>query len=215
MDGLKIVSSIGYVILFINIIIYIIGFFKNKKAYKFFVFYLFSIGVIQLVMEVYASHRMNNHFLSNYYLFFQFVLVSFFYYHNFRGINDKKSNIIKYTSSAIFVALMIQYLIDPKLYHTFNSIGFLGTASVLIVYSVLYFDELLTKKLYFYYVNIGIFFYLLSSVLIFASAASFVSFGNDMDLLIWEINGVLFIIYQLLITYEWRKNFSLNKIKQD
>jgi hypothetical protein len=213
MDGLKIMSNIGFAILLINILLYLIGFSGNKKSYKVFVIYLFSIVVIQSIMDYYVSKSLNNHFLSNYYLVFQFVLLSIFYYFLFKKVNKKSAKIVLFSSLLVTLGLGIQYLVHTDLYFTFNSKGFLVTSIVLIVYSVLYFYEQLTKALFFYYVNVGVFLYLISSSLIFATATSFISFGNQMNEYVWQLNAILFIVYQLLILWEWWKSFYPKKIE--
>lgn len=211
---LRIISYIGLVLVFINTIIYFIGFAPKGKAYKFFVIYLFALSVIQTAAEIYASKGLNNHFLSTYYLFLQFILLSCFFYHLFKDIKNKKSSIIKYTSLSILIGLTVQYSIYPETYYVFNSIGFLLTTSAIILYSVFYLFEQMSKKLPFYYTNIGIFIYFISSSLIFASAIAIVSFNDKTNMLIWKINALLFIIYQLLILWEWMQNFYLKRINQ-
>jgi hypothetical protein len=189
--------------------IYFIGFAKNGKAYKFFVYYLLTIGAVQFAMEVYAGEGRNNHFLSTYYLFSQFILLSYFFYYLFLDIKRSRSLFIKYASAVIIAGLLIQYSIYPGLYFTFNSLGFLVTSCMLIIYAVMYLYELLSKKLPFYYAIIGVFIYLISSSLIFASAVSIMSFADEINLYIWKINGLLFILYQLLILWEWKQTFYL------
>lgn len=211
---LRIISYIGLVLVFINTIIYFIGFAPKGKAYKFFVIYLFALSVIQTAAEIYAGNGLNNHFLSTYYLFLQFILLSCFFYHLFKDIKNKKSSIIKYTSLSILIGLTVQYSIYPETYYVFNSIGFLLTTSAIILYSVFYLFEQMSKKLPFYYTNIGIFIYFISSSLIFASAIAIVSFNDKTNMLIWKINALLFIIYQLLILWEWMQNFYLKRINQ-
>ena len=211
---LKIMSHVALAILVINVILYLIGFSKNGKAYKVFSIYLLSIALVQGFMALLAAQNINNHFVSTYYLFFQFILLSCFFYNIFGHVNQRKSNVIKYVSGVICACLLVQYIIYPESYYTFNSIGFLITSVILIIYSVLYLYEMLTKKLLFYYVTIGIFIYLISSSLIFATAASIVSFKDDLYLYIWKTNAVLFIIYQLLILWEWKQQFLPKMTKQ-
>ena len=204
---LPIISRIGITILCINVIIYFIGFFIPEKAYKYFSIYLVCICVIQVVMDFFAVHNQNNHFLSNYYLFFQFILLSLFFYKLFLPVNKIKSKVILIISGVITTALLLQYCLYPQNYFTFNSLGFLITSVALIAYAVLYLYELLSKRLLFHYVTIGLFIYLISSALIFASAASLVNINDDLYVYIWNTNAVLFIIYQLLITWEWKQQF--------
>lgn len=212
---LKIFSYIGLLLVYINTIIYFIGFARKGKAYIFFVIYLFALSIIQSVAEIYADKGLNNHFLSTYYLFFQFILLSYFFYHLFIDIKNKKSFIIKYTSISIFIGLIIQYCIYPEFYYIFNSLGFLVTTSTIILYSVFYLFEQMSKRLPFYYTNIGILIYFISSSLIFASAVAIMSFNDKTNMLIWKINAILFIMYQLLILWEWMQNFYLKRIKRD
>ena len=211
METLKIISKIGLAFLFINVIIYLIGFFRNEKAYKYFSLYLVSIFAIQIIMETFAWNNLNNHFLSTYYLFFQFVLLSIFFYTLFLPVAKFKSNVVLFISGLVTTGLFFQYCLYPANYFTFNSIGFLLTSVILIIYSVLYLYELLSRRLFFHYVTIGIFIYLISSALIFASAASLVTINDDLYVYIWNTNGILFIIYQLLILWEWKQQF-LQKI---
>jgi hypothetical protein len=207
LEVLKVMSKIGLGLLCINVLLYFIGFFRNEKAYKSFTLYLLSICLIQFAMESFASQHYNNHFLSTYYLFFQFGILSIFFVLLFKKVNPIKSNIIKYSSIAICIGLLVQYGIYPELYYSFNSVGFFITSVLLIIYSVLYLYELLSQKLPFYYVTIGIFIYLISSALIFASAASFVTFNDAVAFFIWQVNAGLFILYQLLILWEWKQQF--------
>jgi hypothetical protein len=211
---LKIFSYIGLLLVYINTIIYFIGFARKGKAYIFFVIYLFALTIIQTAAEIYADRGVNNHFLSTYYLFFQFILLSSYFYYLFIDIKNKKSSVIKYLSISILLGLIVQYSIFPELYYVFNSLGFLLTTSAIILYSVFYLFEQMSKKLPFYYTNIGIFIYFISSSLIFASAIAIVSFNDKTNMLIWKINALLFIIYQLLILWEWMQNFYLKLMKR-
>lgn len=207
METLKIFSRIGLAILCINVIIYLIGFFRNGKAYKYFSLYLLAIGIVQLVMQVFALKKQNNHFLSNYYLFFQFILLSLFFYILFFEVAKRKANLIMAISVTTTAGLVVQYSLYPNNYFTFNSLGLLITSVILIVYAVLYLYELLTKKLPFHFVVIGLFIYLISSALIFASATSLVSINDELYVYIWNTNAILFIIYQLLVLWEWKQRF--------
>lgn len=208
MDVLKIISYIGFIILIVNTVIYSIGFIKNDKAYKFFVFYLVAITIIQIVMEIYAGNGLKNHFLSNYYLFSQFILLSYFFYFLFQD-SKRKKRLIHYATLFITLCLLVQYFLYPGLYFTFNSLGFLVTTSVLIIYAVMYLYELLTKRPSFVFTTVGLAIYLMSSSLIFVSASSIVSFNDSANMSIWKINALLFIIYQLLILWEWKRAFYL------
>lgn len=212
---LKILSYIGLILLLINTIIYSIGFSQKGKAYKSFVLYLLSLFLIQTATEIYASKNINNHFIASYYLFLPFIFLSFFFYYLLSDINAKKKYVIQYCTPIIIGGLIIQYCMYPALYYEFNSLGLLITTCVLIIYAVLYLFELISKQMPFHYVTIGIFIYFISSSLIFASATSIVSFDVEISMFIWKINALLFIVYQLLILWEWKQTFYLKPTKQD
>ncbi|MEL1242734.1 hypothetical protein AAEO56_00555 [Flavobacterium sp. DGU11] len=214
MFSLKIISYTGYILLFINTIIYFIGFAGKSRAYKFFTFYLLGICAVQFIMESYATRNANNHFLSTYYLFIQYIVLSCFFYYVFEDCNKKISRVIKYITVPVLVVLAIQYIREPELYYVFNSFGFLMTAIILILYAVLYLYELISNKLPFYYITAGIFIYLIGISLIFATAAEIVSIAADVGMYIWKINSIIFIAYQLLILYEWKKTFYQKATKQ-
>jgi hypothetical protein len=212
---LKILSYTGLCILLINTIIYSIGFTKRSKAYRTFTIYLLALFVIQLFGEVCASENINNHFLGTYILFIPFILLSIFFNYQFSAIKTWKQYFVKYFSPIVTVGLIIQYCITPELYFEFNSAGLLITTCTLIVYSVMYLFELISKQLSFHYITIGIFIYFLSSSLIFVSLTSIVSFNQEISAFIYNINALLFIVYQLLILWEWKQSFYLKATNQE
>jgi len=189
--------------LLLNTGLYFIGFAKNGKAYKSFFFYLLFILLLQIIMQAHALLNKNNHYLSTYYLFFNFIFLSIFFYYLFYNISPRVSSLIRFSGLAVFSGLCVQYILNPQLYYKFNSVGFLITSSLLIIYSVIYLLELVSKKMPFTFIIAGMLVYFISSSLIFATATSIVSFDNQVNMLIWKINAVLFIIYQLLILQEW------------
>jgi hypothetical protein len=73
----------------------------------------------------------------------------------------------------------------------------------------MYLYDLLTKRPSFVFTTVGLAIYLMSSSLIFVSASSIVSFNDSANMSIWKINALLFIIYQLLILWEWKRAFYL------
>ncbi len=207
MDIIQVLSFCGLGILLVNTILYSLGLAGSSKAYKSFFYYLLFLFIVQAAVEIHAMQSLNNHYLSTYYLLFNFLLLSFFFYYLFRHIKKSVARLIKYATPAIITGLAIQYAFKPHLYFEFNSIGFLITSAFIIVYSVLYLFELISNKIPYTYVIAGMLIYYISSSLIFASATSIVSFDNEVNMVIWKINAVLFIIYQLLILREWIQTF--------
>lgn len=212
---LKILSYIGLCVLLINTIIYSIGFSQKGKAYRSFVVYLFSLFVIQTLTEICATKNINNHFIATYYLFIPFIVLSLFFHYLFSGIDSWKKYVVLFATPLIAIGLIVQYCMYPTLYYDFNPLGLLVTTCALIVYAVMYLFELISKQMPFHYVTIGIFIYFISSLLIFVSATSIVSFNQEISNFIWNINALLFIVYQLLILWEWKQTFYLKTTKPD
>ena len=212
---LKLLSYVGHCILLINTILYSIGFSQKGKAYKSFVVYLFCLFVMQTATEVYAMQNMNNHFIATYYLFIPLILLSLFFYRLFVDIDSWKKYLVMYATPLAIIGFIVQYCFFPDLYFEFNSIGLLVATCLLIIYAVMYIFELISKRLEFQYVIIGIFIYYISSLLIFVSATSIVSFNQEMSNFIWNINAFLFIVYQLLILWEWKQSYYLRPTRRD
>ena len=209
MQVLRILTYMGSVILFINTVAYFTGFNQKGKASKYFALYLLATLLIQVIMEICAAGNINNHFLSTYYLFSQFIFLSYFFYYLCGNSSKRVGLAIKYLSMLITAGLALQYTFHPSLYFNFNSVGFLVTTSILVIYSVVYLYKLLSKSLPFHYTTIGIFIYLISTSVIFAAASSIVQFSDAIGLFLWKINAGMFIIYQLLILYEWKQTYFL------
>jgi len=206
----EVISLITYYFSFIYPLLYLKGFVSNGKAFKIFTIYLLVISVIQLfsklVIKVWELD--SNLFLSHYYFIFQFVLLSLFY------VQLLRFKWIYYVLGLVMVFLAYQYINDPSLYFRYNAIGMFLTHVLIVAYALVYLYKSLDGKKEFTIVNIGIFIYLLSSSLIFASGN--LVFNIDVpesfsDLLIY-INKFLFFVFQILIFTEWYRNYRKRKV---
>ena len=205
-----IVGDLTFYLSLIYPLLYLKGFVANNKAFKIFTIYLLSIGVImlfaRLVIKVWEFE--SNLFLSHFYYVIQFVLLSLFYFQLLR------SKWIYYIGGLVLLFLSYQYINDIQLYYRYNAIGMFLTHITLVVYALIYLYQSLDGKKEFTIVNTGIFIYLLSSSLIFAS-------GNlvfDIDIpktftaLLVDINNFLFLAFQILIIIEWYLNYRKRKV---
>lgn len=61
----------------------------------------------------------------------------------------------------------------------------------------------------------GILIYLFSSTIIFISGNLMVSLSSNFNNVIWLINGVLYLIYQIFILVEYIKHYSSNNNKNN
>lgn len=200
-----IISNIGKIVLGINSILFLIGFFKNGKAYKLFSVYLVSMTIIQIFTYYLWKQGLNNLHMSHYYLIIQFILLSLFYYHLCKNKIQKK---ITLTILLVVVSvLIIQSYFHPDLLYRFNLLEIISTSLTLVFFSVMQFYNSLSETKEFMYVNSGIFIYVLSSTLIFCSGNIMTDLDPSINRLVWFMNVVLYLVYQLLITFEWYQNF--------
>lgn len=186
-------------------LLYIIGFTKNSKAYKIFTIYLVIIGLVQLSMQVHGNifKGESNLFFFIYYFVLQFIALSFFY-----------KELLEYKWLHIVTGIVLsiigyQYFLDPSMYFRYNPIGSSLTQIIIVIYSLLYFYKSLSGKREFLIVNVGMFFYMLSSLLIFASGN--LVFNDNIPgyipKLLTNVNIVLYFIFQILIVVEWYRNY--------
>lgn len=187
-------------------ILYLSKFKNNNMAYRYFTIYLVLIGLVQLVMRLVIKLDLTetNLYMFVYFMTFQFIFLSMFFY------SLLKHRVILLLMGVVLSFLLIQYLLDPTLYFKYNPIGIVVTQIVLVLYSLVYFYKSLSLKEEFVIVNYGIFIYLISSVLIFASGnLVFNKFVPEVVLSnLNDLNLVLYFVFQLFIVIEWVKNYS-------
>jgi len=210
-DYVKLVADI---VIYLSIgcsVIYLIGFTKNSKAYRLFAIYLFLIAVIQFISYYIGRGGLKkpNLFMSHYYFISQFILLSLFYYELLKKVIIKKILIV------VLLALAYQYFEMPELYFKYNVLGITITQAIIVVYSMFYFYKSLNGKRDFLIVNVGVFIYLLSSVLIFASGNLMLNLNisKETRLVLVNLNRGLMLVFQLLILVEWWRNYRI-KLKK-
>jgi hypothetical protein len=207
----EIINHITDLLLLINIILYIKCFSKKRKTLNIFVFYLIYIGLIQLVSTIIFNTGESNLYLSHFYFVGQFLFLSFLYKKLLKNNFHKK--IISSISIIVCVILIIQYIISPELFYSFNLFEIIISSTPIIFYSVLFFFQSIENiNKQFIYINSGIFIYISSSTLLF-SAGNFINSSPSLfKKIVWEINMILYIIYLLLIFVEWYKHFRKSAI---
>lgn len=201
---LKTLIYIGNILLIFNTILYLRAL-HNSKAFKIFTLFLVVISIIQTSMTLISRllHE-NNLYLNNVFLIIQFVVLSIFY----KTLLKRK--IVVYVLIAVMIFLGYQYSNDLELFYVYNPIGISVTQTILMIYSLVYlYDTLRERQPQFLLVNIGVFLYLICSTLIFVSGNLIfnINIPQETYLLLLKLNAILFIIFQILIFIEWRKNY--------
>lgn len=185
--------------------LYLIRFTNNSKAYKIFTVYLVGIGIIQFLLTFFTVvlEFETNLFLFIYYFIFQFLALSYFY-KTLLGYRW-----IYFVTSILFLFFIFQYIEDPSMYYKYNPLGAAISQIVIVFYSLLYFYKLLSSKGEFLIVNIGIFFYLLISILIFAAGNLVLEDSITLvPTVLKNLNASFYLIFQVLIILEWKKNYA-------
>lgn len=200
---------LGNLTFYFSIFLAVLYFLKFKRyglAYRAFTLYLTAIAFIQTGMVLYLDYvdPTSNLLFFVYYFVLQFILLSVFY---------KKLLSFKWIGwvlIAVLIFIAFQYYHEPEMYFRYNPLGVVITQGILVLYALLYFYRQLTSKSSFLIVNIGLFFYLLSSMLIFSSGNLVlnVSIPNGTLSLLTDTNHILYFIFQLLILIEWVVNYS-------
>ncbi len=212
---MKFVSSlfeyIGVAILFLNTILFFKSYtLKRSIAFKYFSFYLGTCLLIVITTSTLAYLKKANLYLSHFYFISQFILLSLFYKQLFNLIQKKIANIILILVLSI---LTLQYLQNPKLFFKFNVFEIFITSFPIVVYSIIHLYNSISEKGRFLYINAGILVYLATSTLIFILGDYLSEYRTPAIKKIWFVNKILYVIYLILITIEWKKTLSMGKNK--
>jgi hypothetical protein len=206
----RIFANIGYLILFLNLILFIKGAANQGKSYKIFTWYLAVIFVVQIISMIMMKNKINNLFMSHFYFIGQFVLLSLFYIYILKEKFQK--NIVKVGLLLGLMTLGIQYASDISLFLKFNLFEIFITSFLLILYATFHFYNMLNQKKEFFYINMGILFYLFGSTILFLVGNLSIVLSPKMSKITWILNSALYIVYQVFILVEWnRSKRKLNK----
>ena len=204
----QLITYTGYFILFVNAFLYC-KMAVISRSLTLFTVYLCVIAIIQGLSFLLWYHKMNNLYLSHFYFIAQFILLSLFYREAL--VRKAYKTLTTALLAAVLMVLGVQYALQPGLYYKFNILEIVLTSLPLVAYSVLYFYESLNENKQLLYINSGIFFYLLSSTLLFASGNFINDSSSSLSTLIWKMNVSLYLIYQILLFTEWYKNLRTKK----
>lgn len=201
----------GYLILVLNLILYLISFFRKGKANAFFMCYLVFLFVMQVSMEIMYHLKINNLFAVNIFFIGQMILLGLFY--NSLFLIKSQKIFVKSSIVISLIILILQFFLDPSQFLKFNLFEITLTSLLIVVFAVVHFYNMLTENKIFYYVSFGIVFYLLGSTVLFLIGNLSFGLSNDLKSLIWSLNAFLIVIYQVFILYEWKVSFSTKTLR--
>jgi len=198
-EFLKYTLYLPILILSINALLFVLLAGKTKKkTHSILMVYLLVVFGVQIYSSWLAFNGNYNLHISHFYFILQLLVLSYFYYtictQQFQKI------LIKYSTLVCFIILSIQYVINPETYFKFNNLEIFLTSYLLIVYTLFHFYNLLSAKKSFLFFNIGLFFYLFSSTVLFLVGN--LSVIIDIGSINFDINNILFIIFHVYVFME-------------
>lgn len=202
MDDFLIYSA--YLILLLNLILYSYSFFRKEKANVFFVSYLAFSFLLQIYMEIIYFLRGNNLLAINIFFVGQMILLGLFY-NSLMHIKTQKL----FVKTSLIIALLVlgvQFIMDPNQFFKFNLFEITLTSLLIVVFALIHFYNMLTDNKEYYYISIGIVFYLLTSTVLFLVGNLSPELSLDLKYITWMLNAFLIVVYQLFILYDWIKS---------
>ena len=212
MSLFDIITYLGNFILIFNVIIYFKSFTNLGKAFKIFLFYIFFLLVIESISYYYFQRKLNNIFISHYYIGVQFIMLNFFFF--FLSKSELIRNSIKVLFPLVFFTILCQYIFYVSDMDKFNVFGIVLTQLVVIFYCILFFFRSLNLTLEIgNNIIFGLLIYMLGSTIFFSSGNFLSKNMPSLHKALWIGNSALYLIFQILISIEWWKNFSQKKMK--
>ncbi|WP_380217323.1 hypothetical protein [Jejudonia soesokkakensis] len=170
------------------------------------------MATVEWALRIVLLYDLNdtNSFLFVYFFIAQFILLSLFY----RELLGYKW--INFVTVGCILFFGVQYILEPHLLLKYNPVGASVAQGVIVVYALVYFYKLLSEKGELVIVNIAIFFFLLCSMLIFATGNLMVDklISDDFAWILQDLHFIFYFIFIGLVFVEWVKNYRTISFKQ-
>ncbi len=195
-------SLVGLFFLIFNTILFFTKKNVRVKTKKTFLWYLFSLCIIEITCHVIGFLSFgNNFFISHFYFYFQLIFISLLYKDLILNQIIKKTILIVLVLQTLILAGM--YFKNPNSFWEFNVYEIISISLILIIYALYYiFSNLSTEHNYFNF-SIGLVLYLACSITIFSSGNLELVLCKDPYIDIWIFNILFFFIFQVFILKEF------------
>lgn len=195
-------SLVGLFFLICNTILFFTYKKVREKTKKIFLWYLFSLCIVEITCHVIGFLSFgNNFFISHFYFYFQLIFISLLYKDLIPNQIIKKIILIVLVLQTIILAGM--YFNNPNSFWQFNVYEIISISLILIIYALYYiFSNLSTEHNYFNY-SIGLVLYLACSITIFSSGNLELVLCKEPFIDIWIFNVIFYIIFQIFILKEF------------
>ena len=183
---------------------------QQGASFKIFTFYLIGTALVQIVSKIFLNLYANNLFLSHYYFIGQFLLLGLFFKSLFT--NRIQKSVANWILIIGIILLAAQYSMYPNVFYKFNLFEIFVTSFLVIILAAMHLYNLLAEEKVFYYCTIGILIYLSGSTILFFVGNLTAILSEKYQFLPWTLNAALVVIYQLFISFQWRKTIYSKKI---
>jgi hypothetical protein len=156
-------------------------------------------------MEIIYFLRGHNLYVINVFFIGQMLWLGLFYNSLMRI--KKQKLFVKASIISALVVLGVQFVIDVDQFFKFNLFVITLTNLLIVVFALIHFYNMLTENKEYYYVSIGLVFYLLTSTVLYVVGNLALEFSADFKYIIWLVNAFFILIYYLFILYEWKVTF--------
>ncbi len=197
-----IISIIAYVVLFLNIVLYLYYLnFKSNRLNWFNTFLILGL-ITQITALIFTSQKINNLPLLHIYTLLEFIFLSLFYKNILKQeILSKKYFNILIISISISILIILNSIFLQNIY-TFNSNAKTLTQVIYICYALTYFFNVTLEKTpiikFLNSINAAILLYYAGSLFIFMFSNVFFSLSKE-HIVFWVVNALLYLIFQLWV----------------
>lgn len=209
-------NYIGIFILLINTVLFIRSSTEFKtRSFRFFTVYMCCMLVVDSAVCILNLLGEDNLYLSHVYFLLQFILLSLFYSEVLLNVQLKRG--IRIIALIIPLVVLLQYFLDYQKLFLFNIPEVLLCSLSLVLYSVFFlYQSLEERNKQWLFFSSGLLVYLLSSSIVFAGGNFILEkfLGRGYMAKLWIVNNLIYILYQVLITIEWYKNFRNNTLQK-
>jgi hypothetical protein len=198
--------NFGYVILVLNLILYSISFFRERKVNGFFMLYLCFAVIMNFFMEVLYLLHQSNLIVMNLFFIGDLILIGLFYVSILKG--KKQKTVVKSCIGVALLFILMQLVFDPSQLFKFNLFEITLCSLLLVGFALVHLYNMLSQQKEYYYFTIAVILYMSSSTILYLVGNLTIDLSEDYKFISWGINAALLIIYQLFILYEWKVSFA-------
>lgn len=177
--------------------------YTHKKEFNLLFQYLIAMVTVEISSNLVARFYGNNLFLSHIYYFLHGLFWVLFMFKT--TLNPRQKRIVKYTSILILTVEVIQYLLFPSLFLTFNPLEVILVNYLLILCALFHFYNALGTRHKLNYIFIGILIYSIIDLSILAFGNLIAKTHYETSWIIWFIREISILFFYTMFLLQWIK----------